>query len=146
CVVGKHVAAAAVAEFNASNDNIERCESFFPLEPAHPAFAGQIERIRVLQHQALVPALRSRLEKRLEFNAFIQEKKWSNMQRRPPFDGVDCFFPLDKGFIENIPAVISEDVKDHERDGDIGNQSGRGTLSSQPLLEQSKWQDLVVLE
>src|SRR5262249_41265386 len=62
CVIAQYIIAFAVPKLGSYDHHIQRRQFLLQLEPKHAAVTGQIEAVRVLDHQPFVRALPRLLE------------------------------------------------------------------------------------
>src|SRR5262245_16831567 len=77
---------------------------------------------------------------------FLQKHEWSNVNCSGPPDTFDHILSLDQRLIEQVAAVIRQEIENHQRYGYLCDQGRRGTLTAQTLLQQRKWKNLTIFK
>src|SRR5438046_424080 len=115
-VVGKHALALAVAPFDRGHDHVQRGERPLQLQPREAATSRRVWAVRVLDHQALVPAL-ARLRK--DAVEVVGARRLLHARKQEwmlDLERLEQAPPLLQRLIEHRATVYPEQIEDDQRD------------------------------
>src|SRR5262245_18463278 len=133
-----------MTKLDTGHNNVQGCERLRPLEPAHPALAGQICRSRVLEHQTFISSKRCLLEKGLQLDSVLQHNERRKMKGIRPFDLLQFCCALAQRLIQQVVIFVRQQIENHESHGYLADPGWRRALPPETLLQQGKWEHLSV--
>ena len=144
-IVGEHAVTFAMSIFHRRNDDVQRGEGLFQLEPEAAAASRGIERVRSLGHDSFVPCGQSGPKTFLErltrlAHAFRRHLQLLRLCRRKNLP--QSAVPFDERRIQKKLAVVIKKIEQHELHRNFFRQPEIGIPAPQPFLKLREGQRL----